>query len=815
MSKNFNGSRRRFIKNCAIGAAAFAAKPLLGFTSPALIVSSTQKILSLNSYQSALDFKYSLDQDWLFGGKFTTDSIDPAFNVKSFSKITLPHNVANLSWQYWDPALWQDLWVYRRHFDLPPESNEHRIFLNFDGVMVGSSPVINGHTLPQHLGGYLPFGYEITQWVKDKENVLTVIVDSRDCNVPPSGTLRGAKKIDYFFPGGIIRSVYLRSVPQIFIEDVFAEPINVLDNSRSIKITCMVDAGIKPAKSVQIRAQLLKGDNIISSTEENFRVYKEGETEVTLNLTNLGNVKLWNIKDAYLYDLFVTLLVDGKPIHNYYKRIGLRDARFELDGFYLNGKRIQLFGLNRHELYPYVGYAMPPRVMRKDAEILKHELNCNIVRCSHYPQNEAFLNACDELGLLVWEEVPGWGYIGDDAWQKLILQNVRDMVVRDRNHPSIIVWGVRANETDNNTELWGTAKAIAKSLDESRQTTGAMLGHFRSTENWVQDVFSSNDYSCNRLTGKMILKEPLPGVPYFISEAVGQVVGKGPTADHVYSRINNPSLLSIQAIYHAQAHDQAAEYKQISGVAAWCGFDYASPSKNSYNDVKYPGVVDFFRIPKLGASFYQSQIDPKARIVIKPNFYWDFGPNSPNGPGSNAAIFSNCEELKIYIDGQLHSTILPDKEHFPNTKYPPFFADLEIINTILPVLRIDGYISRRMIISKSFSSDPAKDKFFLKADDEELIGDGADSTRLEFKVVDQFGELRYLGIGNVSFSINGPGIIIGDNPFSLADSGGAGAVWIKSIPDSSGEIYVEAVHSSLGSGKVNIKVLKEKSTIKI
>src|ERR1035437_8142262 len=119
-----------------------------------------------------------------------------------------------------------------------------------------------------------------------------------------------------------------------------------------------------------------------------------------------------------LYEVIVTLFVDDQPLHDYRTRIGFREARFEVDGFYLNGRRFQIFGLDRHELYPYVGAAMPRRVKRRDAEILRHEFNCNFVRCSHYPQSEAFLDACDELGLMVWEELPGWQYIGDEADRK-------------------------------------------------------------------------------------------------------------------------------------------------------------------------------------------------------------------------------------------------------------------------------------------------------------------------------------------------------------------------------------------------------------
>ncbi|HEX4748704.1 MAG TPA: glycoside hydrolase family 2 TIM barrel-domain containing protein [Bryobacteraceae bacterium] len=189
-----------------------------------------------------------------------------------------------------------------------------------------------------------------------------------------------------------------------------------------------------------------------------------------------------------------------------------------IDGFFLNGRRLQFFGLNRHELYPYVGRAMPRRVLRKDAEILRNEFNCNAVRCSHYPQSEAFLDACDELGLLVWEEIPGWQYIGDASWQDLAVRDVSQMVQRDRNHPSVIIWGVRINESHNDPALYHRTKEAAKLLDDSRPTSGSMVYH--STDNWLQDIFAYDDYHSGP-DGSVGLEPPFPGVPFFFRKLWG------------------------------------------------------------------------------------------------------------------------------------------------------------------------------------------------------------------------------------------------------------------------------------------------------
>jgi beta-galactosidase len=220
--------------------------------------------------------------------------------------------------------------------------------------------------------------------------------------------------------------------------------------------------------------------------------------------------------------------------------------------------------------------------------------------------------------------------------------------------------------------------------------------------------------------------------------------------------------------------------------------------------VKCPGVADVFRIPKLGASFYQAQVDPNVRPVIQPSFYWDFGPQSPSGPGDRAAIFTNCDRLELWIGGKLHASILPDRENYPHLKHPPFFANLTVEGAGKPELRIVGFLGTQRVLSRSFSDDPAHDQLWLKADDRALIADGADATRLVFRAVDKFGAPRPFVTGEVTLDLSGPGVIVGDNPFRWDDSGGPGAVWIKTVPERAGRIKATATHAKLGSKAAQI-----------
>ncbi|MGH9608012.1 MAG: glycoside hydrolase family 2 TIM barrel-domain containing protein [Terracidiphilus sp.] len=722
-------------------------------------------------------------------------------------RITLPHTVVPLSWKHWVPSAWEDVWLYRRHFDAPQSLENMRLFLHFDRVMAGARPALNGHALPQHLGGFLPFEYEITGLMQRGENVLSVAVDSRWLNVPPSGSPRGPSSVDYLLPGGITGSARLVVTPRVYLSDVFAKPVDASSPARRLAIECRVNADISLPAPVRVTALLRHNGQTIGSVTQSASLENKDQ-EIELAMGDLKDAPLWDVDAPRLCDLAVTLFVNEKPVHDYSVRIGIRDARFTTDGFFLNGRRLQIFGLDRHELFPYVGFAAPARSMRRDAELLRRSFHCNMVRCSHYPQSEAFLDRCDELGLLVWEELPGWQYIGDGDWQSLAVRDVGNMVRRDRNHPSVIVWGVRINESRNDPNLYRRTRELAKSLDDSRPTSGTMTPSSRKTwrEEWHQDVFAFDDYH-SAADGGVGIDPPVAGYPYLITETVGQfnyATGKG--FGNMYRRADDPELQAKQALYHAEAHNKAGNDSKCSGAIAWCAFDYAS-LLNAWEGVKCPGIADVFRIPKLGASFYLAQGDPADRPVIEPSFFWDFGPRTPEGPGDQAVIFSNCDRLELFIGGKLHAVLHPAGDRFRNLRHPPFFADLRLNPRGNPELRIDGYVGGQTVLSRSFSSDPSRDRLWLHADDHELHADGADATRLAFAVVDRFGTPRAFAGGEVALTLHGPGIVVGDNPFQLADSGGVGAVWIRTVAGRTGTVKITARHSSLGTAREVIAVL--------
>ncbi len=789
-------SRRNFLRACA--GASLAAIPVLQ--------SWADRGPSGNAASGAAAGTLSLDGGWRFAGKMTPAALQTGFDDATLPSVALPHSVVPLSWQAWEPAAWQHRWLYRRVFSVPPRFRGLRLFLHFDRVMAGTSPVLNDRPLPRHLGGFLPFEHEITGLTTDGDNLLAVTVDGRWLNVPPSGSPTGPASIDYMLPAGISGSVTLRAVPALFLSDVFAKPVAVLDASRRLDAVCRIQAAAHALPAgVRLEAELFD-ENLLVARESQSVTLDRPEQEVSLSLTGLRSVQLWSPQKPVLYTLTVTLLRNNRPLHRFTRRFGFRDARFEVDGFFLNGERLRIFGLDRHELYPYLGFAAPARLLRRDAEILRRRFNCNMVRCSHYPQSEAFLDACDELGLMVWEEVPGWQYIGDAAWQNLLLRDVEGMIRRDRSHPSIVIWGVRVNESPNDPPLDRRTRELARSLDDSRPASGTMTPDSEKSwqTEWHQDVFAFDDYH-SAADGTAGIDPPLPGVPYLITETVGQFTYGGQGFHNLYRRAGDPLLQQNQALYHAQAHNKAANFPRCAGAIAWCAFDYASLI-NSYKGVKCPGIADVFRLPKLGAAFYLAQVDPAVRVVIEPDFCWDSTLGMPSGSAGRAPIFSNCDRLAVFVGGKPRAVVHPDRAGFPHLRYPPFFVDFEAQPGGQPDLRVDGYLGNRLVLSRSFSADRSLDRLWLEADDPELDAGGSDCTRLAFGAVDRFGAPRATMQGTVHLRVDGPAVIVGDNPFHLSSAGGLGAVYLRTIAGSTGRVHVTAEHATLGRASVELQV---------
>jgi beta-galactosidase len=797
-------SRRTILQAGLIGGAGVAALPLL-----ALAGGSTR------TDEQPTGLAFSMNTNWLFGGQYTSGSETSSFDDSNLAPVTVPHTVVPLSWKDWNYSDWQQMWIYRRHFSGAPMLDLHRpgnrILVDFDGVMVNATVSINDQVVATHQGGYLPFSAEITSKVTSGDNLLAVVVDSRCLPVPPVGVGRGPASVDFFQPGGIYRDVRLRVLPQVFLADLYARPADVLGSQPRVDIECTLDSAATAHVNGTLLVQLFDGQRQIAAQATAVKADVPGTSTARLSLTGFGPVSLWSPDNPELYTVQATLNFPGIGSHMLSRRIGFREASFRPDGFFLNGKRLQLFGLNRHQLYPYAGMAMGTRVQRKDAEILKNEFNCNMVRCSHYPQSPAFLDACDELGLLVWEEVPGWHNVSNiAAWQDAVVRDVRDMVTRDRSRPSVIIWGTRLNETKDFPGLWAATRQTARELDSTRPSSGAMASHEEAT--WNEDVFAYNDYGTQDKTGNVALKPPFPGLPYLVTEAVGVEAVK---PQH-FAWTDPPPWLAHQAAMHGQAHSQARSDPGYAGLLGWAGFDYGSLLGPGPYDIKWAGVADGFRVPKPGAAIYQTQGDPAVRPVIVPVFFWEAAgpvPSSGPAPGQTAMIASNCERLDVFIGGTLVASAQPARGSplYGGLVHPPFLVHLpRRLPNPAPDLLIQGFVGGRPVAQVRMSAHPAGDALAMGVDDGTISADGSDATRVVFRAIDAFGNQRRYGSGQVALTLSGPAALLGDNPFEFGQYGGLGAVWIRSLAGQPGAITLTASHPLLGQAEVQVRSLPVK-----
>jgi len=732
----------------------------------------------------------SLNRGWLFSPQVVTGCTEPDFDDSGFEVVTLPHANVQLPWHGFDEGSFQFVSVYHRRLTLPPARRGQRVFLDFEGVMTATTVFVNGAKIGEYRGGYLPSTFEVTEYVTwDGSNVIAVLVDSTERpDIPPFGG-----RIDYLTFGGIYREAWLRIVPDTFITNVFAKAVDVLTERRRVEVRVDLNVGARAERPLRLRVGLadMAGVSIGSASRE-IEVGPRSLPSFTVTVDDLGAVDLWDVERPALYHAIVTLEKPGEqdrsPLDRYETRFGFREASFTPEGFFLNGRRLKLRGLNRHQTYPYVGGAMPARVQRKDAEILKREIKCNLVRTSHYPQSPHFLDACDELGLLVFEEIPGWQHIGDEHWQDLACRDVEQMIRRDWNHPSVVLWGVRINESPDNHDFYLRTNAIAHDLDDSRQT-GGVRNRYESEK--LEDVFTFNEF-----------RDPATDIRppnhdrYLVTEFGGHMWPTKPW--------DGVERVQAHVLWHARMQAALASHDGYAGGIGWCAFDYNTHADFGSGDrVCYHGVADIFRIPKPAAALYRSQCDPAEEIVLEPTFPWVMGDQAAGGPGLGM-LCSNVDRLKLYVGEQLVDEIEPDRGELGYLPHPPFFTDRLQASwgQRLRDLRIEGYLGDKVVVTRLLPARATDAQFHVEPDDLELLAGGSDATRVVFRVTDAEGNRRPFATGAIVLELDGPGELIGESPFALA--GGVGAVWIKSREEP-GQITLRATHPYLETRTITIQ----------
>lgn len=582
---------------------------------------------------------------------------------QSFETVDLPHTNQELPFSHFDEADYQFVSLYQKTFASPNLPEGHRLFLRFYGVSVSCDVSLNGVALGRHEGAYTPFAFDLTDFLHpNAENLLSVVVDSREqTEVPPFGNV-----VDYLVYGGIYREVELEIRPELAFETCFVRTFDHAVAAQSEMIMDVSCTFTKPLQNATLRFDLLKDGN----AQRHYEKHEIQGDKIRVQAV-ASEIERWDLDQPTLYQLSVELVVDEVVVDRVAPRFGFRSFAFTEEGFVLNNRKVKLIGLNRHQSYPYVGYAMPNRIQAKDAEILKNELCVNIVRCSHYMQSDAFLNACDEQGLLVFEEIPGWQHIGGESFKRLSMENLQVMITHHFNHPSIVLWGVRINESPDDHDFYQAMNELAHSLDDSRPTGG--VRNFAGSE-LLEDVYTYNDFhhsgANEGLDNPRSIAKGL--VPYLVTEHNG----------HMYptKKFDNEARRADQARRHLTVLNSAFSYPQISGAIGWCFADYNTHVEFGSGDrICHHGVMDMFRIPKHAAFVYASQNDVVPVLHAATNMIMGEYPGTAIPP---TELYTNCDYVKVYKNEEYIDQFYPDWVTYGSIPHPPVIVDDYIANRI-------------------------------------------------------------------------------------------------------------------------------------
>ena len=598
-----------------------------------------------------------INDNWLFTETFTEELITEAGSAEQMTDVRLPHTCKETPLHYFDEQEYQMVSGYQRTIFASDNWEGKVILLTFEAVGHDATVYLNGKEIGSHHCGYTAFTLDISEHLNyGANNLLTVRVDSRESlNVPPFGFV-----IDYMTFGGVYRDVYLEIKEPAHITDIFLTSNILSFAEHKAELITRVSAS-KEATGLFIRQSM---KNKRSGEWQVLGECSIGSGTLSLRF-ELSDIEFWDTERPSLYEIKTELMKGGVALETRMNYFGFRKAEFKEDGFYLNEKKLKLRGLNRHQSYPYVGYAMPESMQKLDADILKKELGVNAVRTSHYPQSHYFLDRCDELGLLVFTEMPGWQHIGDADWKNQAVENVRDMVLQYRNHTSIILWGVRINESVDDDEFYQRTNEMAHKLDDTRPTGGVRAIKKSSL---LEDVYTYNDFIHDGKTHGCEKKEAVTSdkkKPYLISEYNG----------HMYptKMFDCEEHRTEHALRHVRVLDAVAGEADIAGSFGWCMFDYNTHKDFGSGDrICYHGVMDMFRNPKLAAAAYASQQENTPVLELSSSM--DIGEHPACNRGETY-IFTNASKVRMYKNDRFLKEYTAKDSAYQNLAHGPIAID--------------------------------------------------------------------------------------------------------------------------------------------
>ena len=725
-------------------------------------------LFSIGNINSQSRTKVNFGSDW----EFKREEANANWEI-----ITIPHT-AKIEPLVVNNQFQGNCW-YQKKFTVSNAKNK-KVFLYFEGVMQEADVWINDIKVANHKGGYLPFTVDVTPFLKSKGNAIKVKVNNEDnAEFLPGKPL---KDLDFNYYGGIYRNVYLITTDKLYITNPIQANkkasggiyVNFNDINKN-KASGTVQVHLKNEYNVEKKANLkfILTDNEgkkIEFKSEISTLNANSDKTITQNIV-VDNPKLWSISKPNLYALEVQLIANNKIIDTYSEKIGIRKSEIKEDGYYLNDEKLYITGTNQHQEYPYLGYAISDEAQYRDAVKIKNA-GFDLVRMSHYPHAEAFLNACDELGILVMNSLTGWQFFGNEIFQKHAIQDIRDMARRDRNHPSIIFWEASLNETQMSDSFMQEAtKALKEELPFPHNYSACWI------DNDNYDIFiparqhgKAPDYwnKYNKGKRKIFIAEYGDWEYYAQNAGFNQTEFENLKEEERTSRqlrAHGEKRLLQQAYNFQEAANSNRKGAQTIGEANWVMFDY---NRGYSNDLESSGISDIFRIPKFSYSFYQSQRD--ANVILDTKL--TSGPmvkianNWTETSPLNVTVYSNCDEVALYLNDVLVAKQKPlINENSDQLKHPSFIFN---VGKFVPgTLRAEGFINGKKVVSNFVKTPESPSKIELTYDisSKAINPDFPDMVFVYAKITDINGTIIPTANNEITFALSdGNAELIGENP---------------------------------------------------
>ena len=761
---------------------------------------------------------YSMNPAWRFHKGAVEGAETKEFNDKDWTVVSLPDGIEYLPTEASGCINYQGEVWYRKHFTPDAALKGKKLFLHFEAIMGKSKVFVNGKLLTEHFGGYLPVIADVTDVLDwNGDNVIAVWADNSDDPSYPPGKAQDV--LDYTYFGGIYRDCWLIAHNNVFITDpnyenevagggLFVAFGKVSDALAEVQLKIHVRNATKNPFSGRVEYMLLQPDGTeVARLSDKIQV-KVGRATTVSDRMPVKQPMLWTPSTPTLYNLLVRVLdKEGNVIDGYRRRIGIRSIEFKgKDGFYLNGRPYgkPLIGANRHQDFAVVGNAVANSIHWRDATILK-DVGMEIIRNAHCPQDPAFMDACDELGLFVIVNTPGWQFWNDaPEFAQRVYSDIRNVVRRDRNHPSVWLWEPILNETWYPADFAKNTRDIVDAEYPYPYCYSGSDSEARGHENFPV-------YFAHPANMQDASKEIDPTKTYFTREW-------GDNVDD-WSSHNSPSRVArnwgeqpmrVQAQHYACPYYPVTSYDvlykqspQHVGGCLWHSFDH---QRGYHPDPFYGGLMDVFRQPKYSYYMFMAQ-----RPAVKNDR------NAGSGPmvyiahemtpfsGKDVTVYSNCDEVRLTFNkGGKTYTYKKDKNRpgmpSPVITFPDvydFMVDKAFSRTQKQddvYLLAEGLIDGKVVATHKVVPARRPEKILLWMDNEgtDLKADGSDFVTVVAAVADKNGNIKRLNNYNIRFSIEGEGRLLG-GPGVLANP----------VPVKWGTAPV-LVQSTLKPGKIRI-----------